>query len=353
MDKIELIRKELYKVNDSIEVFLITTMSNIRYIIGEEIEGYILLTKKEMYIVTDGRYIEVANNKAKSIFNTSVIDILNSQQILEILKDKTVAIESNNITVNKLNALKEKYNFKQAINTVNIIEKVRCIKDKNELDSIRKACEITDKAYEYIKGYIKVGMTEKEVKDELEFYMKKNGAEDVSFSAIVAFGANSSKPHHVSGVTRLKKQDIILIDFGCKYNGYCSDMTRTFFKGMPTDKQKEIYNLVLKVQLEAEKNAIKGINVNELDDKVREEFENNNVLDKYLHSLGHGVGIDIHEMPSVSYRANTVLENNMIITIEPGIYLENEFGIRIEDTIRINNNKPEILFKSSKEIQII
>ena len=196
-------------------------------------------------------------------------------------------------------------------------------------------------------------MTEKEVKLQLEYYMKKLGAEDVSFSAIVAFGANSSKPHHVSGDTVLKEKDIILLDFGCKVNGYCSDMTRTFFIGGITEKQKQIYDIVLNVQLEAEKNAVKGINVKHLDNIVRNEFDKHNLTDKYLHSLGHGVGLDIHELPTLSYRADCNLENNMVVTIEPGIYLENEFGIRIEDTIIIKNDKPEILFKSSKEIQII
>lgn len=353
MNKINSILNELNKINKNIDIFIITNMSNIKYITGEEIEGYILLEKDKTYIVTDGRYIEVANNVCNELENASVIDILNKEEVENVLSEKIVAIESGDITVARFRGMQEKYNFKQVIDTINIVEKIRCIKTEEELDYIRKACEITDEAYEYIKGYIKSGMTEKEVKNELEYYMKKLGAEDVSFSSVVAFGANSSKPHHVSGDTILKEKDIILIDFGCKVNGYCSDMTRTFFIGGITDKQKEIYDIVLNVQLEAEKNAIKGVNVKHLDNIVRAEFEKHNIVDKYLHSLGHGVGLDIHEIPSLSYRVDYILEKGMIVTIEPGIYLENEFGIRIEDTIIIKDDNPEILFNSSKEIQII
>ena len=209
MNKIQLILGELNKNNIDVEVFIVTNMSNIKYITGEEIEGYILLEKDKTYIVTDGRYIEVANSVCKKIDNANVIDILDKEKIENILSKKCVGIEAGNITVARLNNMKEKYNFKQVIDTVNIVEKIRCIKTNEELDKIREACKITDKAYEYIKVYIKPGMTEKEVKNELEYYMKKLGAEDVSFSAIVAFGANSSKPHHVSGETKLNKQDMV------------------------------------------------------------------------------------------------------------------------------------------------
>lgn len=353
MNKLQLIWNELEKINEETQVFIITNMSNIKYIIEEEIEGFLLLQKDMLYIVTDGRYIEVANNVCKKIENAVVANILDKEAIINLLKGKSVSIEADNITVNRLEKMKEDFGFNQIIPTSNIIEIIRSVKKENELENIRKACKITDEAYRYIKGYIKAGMTEKQVKDEIEYYMKKIGAEDISFGAIVAFGSNSSKPHHISGNTILKEKDIILIDFGCKYNGYCSDMTRTFFIGDITSKQREIYNIVLNAQLKAEQNALEGSNVKDLDNCVREEFAKFNIEDRYLHSLGHGVGLDIHEMPSLSYRANYILEKNMVVTIEPGIYFENEFGIRIEDTIIITDGKPEVLFTSDKNIQII
>ncbi len=342
----------LIKEND-IDGFLVTNNTNMKYILGIEIEGYIYINNNKTYIITDSRYTEEVNQIIGDNLDVECINILNSENVINILKDKNVLVEAKDLTLYKAKYIKEKFLINQIIETEDIIEKIRMIKEEKEIEYISKACNIADDAFSYILSYIKVGMTEIEIRDELENYMKQNGAEGVSFETIVASGPNSSKPHAICSNRKIESQDIILFDFGCKYKGYCSDMSRTIFVGGITEKQEKVYNIVKNVQQLVIENIKEGVNTKELDNLVHNLFNDNNLEEKYLHSLGHGVGLDIHELPPVSIRSDYQLSENMIITDEPGIYFENEFGIRIEDTICVKKDGIINLCNSKKDIIII
>lgn len=243
-----------------------------------------------------------------------------------------------------------KYKINNLVETEHIIEKQRMIKDQEEISSLEKACEITDNCFQYILTYIKPGMTERQIADEIEEYYKKR-TEGLSFETIVASGENTSKPHAVPTDRKIQENDIITIDMGCKVNGYCSDMTRTFFVGEPTEEMKKVYDIVLNNQKFAIEQYKDGANARQITKMIENDFKLNGY--NLIHSLGHGVGLEIHELPFMSYRYDTSLRENMVVTDEPGIYIPGKFGIRIEDTIQITKFGCISLTNSEKNYIII
>ena len=349
-EKINLIKNDK---DINIDGILITNNTNMIYILGISIEGYVYINNKQTFVITDSRYIEEVKNVINGIDDVICINIFNQDEIIELLKDKVVLVEAKDLTLYKSKIIKEKYLIKELIETEDLIEEIRMIKEEYEIECIAKACKIADEAFTYILDYIKVGMTEIEIRDELENQMRKLGAEGTSFATIIASGQNSSKPHAICTDRKIESQDIILFDFGCKYKGYCSDMSRTIFVGGITQKQEKIYNIVRDAQKLVIENIKEGVKTNYLDNLVHDLFENKELEENYLHSLGHGVGLDIHELPPVSIKSDFELKENMIITDEPGIYFENEFGIRIEDTVCVKKDGILNLCNSSKDIIII
>lgn len=229
------------------------------------------------------------------------------------------------------------------------------VKQSYELDFIKKACEITDKAFVSLLPRIKEGMSENEVAAELEYLMRSYGASGTSFSTIVGFGKNSSIPHHETGEDKLKFGDIILIDYGCKVGGYCSDCTRTFLFG--DDKKhgefKKAYSCVLEAHMAAKEKITDGVTGREADAFARDYLRGFG-LDKYFtHSLGHGIGINIHEYPMLSPKSLQVLKNGMVFSDEPGVYFEGNFGIRIEDTVTLYGGAVQSLTDSDKNLIIL
>ena len=224
------------------------------------------------------------------------------------------------------------------------------IKDNDEISKVQKACEITDNCFSYLQSYIKPGMTEKQIANEIENYYKEY-ADGLSFETIVASGENSSKPHAVPTDRKIQTQDIITIDMGCKVDGYCSDMTRTIFVGSVPDYVKNVYDLVLKKQQQVIEDMKDGESTRQLTTMVENDFR----LEGYdlIHALGHGVGMEIHEAPYINHRSDTQLKENMIVTDEPGIYIPGKFGVRIEDTIQITKFGCISLTKSEKNYIII
>lgn len=225
------------------------------------------------------------------------------------------------------------------------------IKTNEEIEKLRNAALLGDKCFEYICKYIKVGMTEVEIARAIDDFFMKNGASGNSFDTIVGAGVNSALIHSAPSENIIKKNDIILLDFGCVLDGYCSDMSRTIFTGNPTEKQIKIYNLVK----EAHQNATNAITIGITTD-VADSCGRKNIQDAgydYAHALGHGVGMQVHEEPVLSPKRNSELLENMVFTIEPGIYLKNEFGVRIEDTGVLTPYGVKLFSKSNREIVII
>lgn len=225
------------------------------------------------------------------------------------------------------------------------------IKTNEEIKKLKAAAKLGADCFDYICTKIKVGMTEREISKFIYEFFMKNGADKLSFDTIVGSGVNSAQIHSILTDKKIEENDIILFDFGCVLDGYCSDMSRTVFIGNPTEKQKEIYNLVYKTYLNAVNNIKAGMSA-KFADNLGRQF----ILDSgydYAHALGHGVGIEVHEEPLISPKREDILMENMVFSIEPGIYLENEFGVRIEDVGILTNDGLEMFSTPSKEIIIL
>lgn len=349
------IKKLMENFPENIDCGLINSPVNRYYFTGfKSSAGTLIITKEKSYFIIDFRYFE----KAKiTIKNCEVIlqKILN-EQIKEIFQKhniKKVSVENYNITLNQYNIFKNSFENVEIINDSNfndLINKLRMVKNQEEIQKIKFAQSITDKAFEHILNFISTNKTEKQIALELEFFMKKNGADDIAFDIISVSGKNSSSPHGVPSDKKLEKGDMLTMDFGAKVNGYYSDMTRTVCIGEVNEFQKEIYNTVLKAQLESLEKIKPSIICKEIDKIARDIICNAGYGENFGHGLGHGVGLEIHEQPSFSSGCETILEKGMILTVEPGIYLPDKFGIRIEDMVLITENSYENLTKSDKNL---
>jgi len=242
------------------------------------------------------------------------------------------------------------------VNFVNgrpILEELRIIKSDEELENLRKAAAIADRVFEEILGYIKPGLQEKDIKEKIQELFIKNGAEGNSFNPIVASGPNSSKPHYNQYSRYIQEKDIIILDFGCKYKGLCSDMSRTVFVGGVTDEERKVYDIVYKAQDEGEKAVKEGVTAESVDAVSRNIIKEAGYGDYFLNRLGHGIGFSVHEAPDIKGGNKRVLEKGMAFSIEPGIYLPGRFGIRIENIMIIGKDGPEAINKANKEIVVV
>jgi Xaa-Pro aminopeptidase len=337
---------------------LITNKSNIKYLSNfTGSSGFMLITTSKKYLFTDFRYIERAKKTIKK--EIEIIDSTNWQKILRKHKIKTLGVEESNLTVTQYKKFKKISHIKnEKIKFTDIsgmFEEKREIKTEREIELIKKSQRINEKILNELKKEIKASIDKKEEKiTELKLAWKikelanKFGADDLSFDPIVAFGENSAIPHHSPTLRKLKKTDVVLIDMGVKYKGYCSDMTRTILPKKPTKQEKEIYSIVLKAQNTAIKKIKAGITGQKADKYSREIIESAGYKENYGHSGGHGIGLDIHEIPSINENYKKKLKKNSVITIEPGIYLSGKFGVRIEDMILIKGNKAINLTKTKK-----
>lgn len=332
---------------------IISNPVNIKYLTNIEAEGVLLLTRKENIYITDGRYIEHVHSTL-TLYDEIIVNDINS-----VSKDdyenffmfcENVGFEENYVTYAGYKELIRKYKINNLVETEHIIEKQRMIKDTDEISNIKKACEITDDCFSYILSYIRPGMTEKQIAEEIEEYYKRR-TDGLAFDTIVASGENTSKPHAVPTDRKIQEQDIITIDMGCKVNGYCSDMTRTFFVGSVPEMIKPVYDLVLKNQVQTLEEMKDGASTRMLTKMVENDFKLNG--HSLIHSLGHGLGMEIHEAPYVSYRSDAQLRDNMVVTDEPGIYIPGKFGVRIEDTVQITKFGCISLTKSEKNYIIV
>ena len=332
---------------------IISNPINIKYLTGLDAEGVLLVTRKENIYITDGRYIEYVHN------NLTIFDEIVVFDVRDLSKDdyenffmfcENVGFEEHYVTYAQYKEYIRKYKINNFVETEYIIEKQRMIKDEEELSNLRKACEITDNCFSYILSYIKPGMTEKQIANEIEEYYRER-TDGLSFDTIVASGENTSKPHAVPTDRKIQEEDIITIDMGCKYNGYCSDMTRTFFVGKVPEEIKPIYDLVLKNQKLTLNEYKDGAVIRNLTKMVINDFKLNNY--DLIHSLGHGVGLEIHEPPFINQNTDAPLKENMVVTNEPGIYIAGKFGVRIEDTVQITKFGCVSLTNSDKNYIVI
>ena len=363
MKNVEKIKLKL-KSHD-IDGIFITSPYNISYLTNlfpstiEEREYYILITKNKAFLLAPKMFLMAVKEKTED-FNYIEITAENGlyKNIVSICEEhniKTLGFEENNILYKEFDHLQEALSTIELIPLEDFVEDERQIKTSEEIEKIKKACEITDICFTEMTKRIKLGITEKELKAEIEFYLNKFGG--IAFSPIVAFGKNSAIPHHVSTEYKLEANSFVLLDFGAKYEGYCSDMSRTIYLGNPNEKVIKLYNSILEAQqmsLEKLKEwMIKDFEVSHLHTIAESHIEKNG-FPAFPHSLGHGVGLQVHESPSISkFSVGNDLSENMIITIEPATYVPEIGGVRIEDNILITKSGFEVLSKSNKELIVI
>ena len=348
--------RQLASVIDN-DCALITSDVNRRYLTGmKSSAGCILLFKEKAYFIIDFRYIEKAK---KLLENDDFIEVILQDKLylqLEKLMKKhnagTVSIENMTMTVSELNTFKEKLNvFVDAGNGLSDkINSLRMVKTDEETECMIKAQRIAEAGLEHMFGFIDTGRTEREIQLELDYFMLKNGAEALSFDTIALSGKNTSLPHGVPGEKKIEKGDFVLLDYGAVVDGYHSDMTRTLCVGEPSEKMKEVYSIVLEAQLAGISAVKAGITGRELDKISRDIIEAAGYGRQFGHSLGHGVGMDIHEPPYAAGSYDGVIPAGSVVTVEPGIYIENEFGVRIEDFVIVTENGCINMTKAPKEL---
>jgi Xaa-Pro aminopeptidase len=353
MDKIESLRSAF--AANGIDGILITSPYNRRYISNfTGTAGVVLITVDKALFITDFRYIEQATNQCQGFeivkFSGSI-----PEEIARLTKElgiQKLGFEEDYVTYSSFKVY-EKEIAAELVPITGVIEKLRLIKTDAEIKILKVAADIADAAFKHILDFLRPGKTELEVSNELEFFMRKAGATSSSFDTIVASGHRSALPHGVASDKVIEAGDIVTMDYGCYYNGYVSDITRTVAVGEPDAKLKEIYEIVLEAQLRGMAGYRPGITGKEADALSRDYITEKGYGEYFGHSNGHGIGLEIHEGPGLSMRSDIILEPGMVVTCEPGIYIPGLGGVRIEDDTLITNDSNEALTHSTKELIIL
>ncbi|AJA47965.1 Xaa-Pro aminopeptidase [Clostridium pasteurianum DSM 525 = ATCC 6013] len=349
-DRLKKLRESM-KLKD-LDAVLVIGDPNRNYLSGfTGDESFSIITDNKALFITDSRYTEQARNEVKDYeileYKGAFPDFFSD--IIKKLNVKKIGFEDNVVSYELYSKISGKTEA-QLVPMKGIIEEIRLIKDKSEIESIKKAADIADKAFSHMLKFIKTGMSEREIGLELEFTMKKLGAKDLSFPSIVASGVRSSLPHGKATDKIVENGEFLTLDFGCIFEEYCSDMTRTVAIGEPDDKLREIYNVVLEAQEKVLKVIKPGVKANVVDSVAREYISEKGYGSYFGHGLGHGVGREIHEAPRLSPMSETILKEGMIVTDEPGIYIPEFGGVRIEDLVLVTKDGCETLSKSPKKL---
>lgn len=349
---------KLMKVRDKLhtlglDALLVASPYNRRYLSDfTGTAGVLLVSSTGAHVIVDGRYTDQARSQAKDFtvleHNKNLLEVLS--HLLKELNVKKLGYEADHTSVTQLNTYQKTLQT-DLISTSNIVESLRIIKTEEELVLMREAGRIAERAFEYVLGIIKPGITERDISAELIYQMQKLGASGSSNDPIVASGIRSALPHGRATDKVIEHGDIITMDFGAIYNGYLSDMTRTVAVGEPPEKLKQIYQIVLETLEYTKEHARPGLSIKEFDQLARDHIEKYGYGKYFIHGIGHGLGMELHEAPTVA--ANELLAENMVFTVEPGIYLTNQGGVRIEDDIVIKKDGYENLTPSRKDLIIL
>ncbi|MFJ8527830.1 Xaa-Pro dipeptidase [Bacillus sp. NPDC094106] len=353
MEKITKLRSAFNEAG--IDGILLTNEYSRRYMTNfTGTAGVVLISNERALFITDFRYVEQAGKQAvgyEIVQHTGLILDEVAKQVKELGIQK-LGFEQDTLTYSSYTAHKEAVEA-EFVPTSGLVEKLRLIKTDSEIKILKEAAQIADAAFEHILSFIRPGVSEIEVSNELEFFMRKQGATSSSFDIIVASGLRSALPHGVASEKVIETGDFVTLDFGAYYKGYCSDITRTIAVGEPSDKLKEIYSVVLEAQLRGVNGIKAGLTGREADALTRDYITEKGYGEYFGHSTGHGVGLEIHEAPGLASRSETVLEPGMVVTVEPGIYIPGVGGVRIEDDIIVTSEGNEVITKSPKELIIL
>lgn len=339
-----------------LDAMLITSESGERYALGFHGEGLLLITREGAHYTTDGRYIEAAREQITaaqvSLVTAGSGHLAQARAYLEEKGLHNVGFESGEMTVDAHRR------YAQELPCIltpaqTLLDDLRAAKDEEELDIMRRAQEITDEAFKAILNFIRPGLTEREIAARLVYELMRRGGEKMSFDPIVAAGPNGSRPHAVPGDQVVDTGMFITMDFGCKVEGYCSDMTRTVALGQPTEEMEKVYAAVLAAQKAGINAARAGVTGREVDEAARRCLREEGYEEYFTHSFGHSLGIDIHESPNASPSESRVLPVGAVISAEPGVYLPGRFGVRIEDVLILNESGCEDITRSPKDLIVL
>lgn len=315
--------------------------------------SYVFLTRKNLKVITSQLEEETARSE-----DLDVEVFTSEKQRDELLKEVTKGITFLGVNYSGLShadflSLKDKLPNKEFVDVGESISTLRQIKSEREITKLKEAARIVSKVGENIPGMLKDGMTEGELAAKVNYEMMKNGATSSSFDTIAAFGPDAAEPHFSGGSRKLKKGEVVLVDFGAKYQRYCSDMTRSYFFGKPDREMQEIYETVLNSQAAGIKAVKSGENGKLVDAAARKVIDSSKFKGRFIHGLGHGVGLNVHDHPALSPQMDFFLKENMVVTIEPGVYIPNKGGVRIEDDVVVTKNGCQVITTAPKELQVV
>jgi Xaa-Pro aminopeptidase len=350
---IEQLRQKIAKSNT--DALLVTQPANVRYLSGftSPEDARILVTPEKVLFITDGRYTVQAQQEVKNpevtletlIIPTSTTPVID--YLANLVKPYKLAVEADHMTLNVATALKEKAG-RDVIPTHHLVTDLRLVKTPKEIDAMREAAALADKAFTYILNVMDAGMTEIEVALELERFLRKQGSEGIAFDIIVASGERSAMPHGLASQKVIHMGELVTLDFGAVVDGYLSDMTRTIGMGDVPSDQQAMYAAVLETQELALANIAPKKSGKVIDQIARDNLKKYKLDEYFVHSLGHGVGLQIHEGPNLTQRKEDFLEAGNTVTVEPGVYVPGKAGVRIEDLVVVTTTGCERLSHSPK-----
>lgn len=345
-----------YLAERDLDAMLVTNPENRRYLSGFTGSAGILVIKPdEAVLASDFRYYEQVTREAPQFrlakIKTKLADLLPG--LLEDLGVKRLGFESEHVTVAQYREWTQVSGGVEWLEMKEVVERIRAVKEEKEIEALRASAALTDAAFAHLLEVIVPGMAETHVAWEIEAYMRAHGASKVAFDLIVAAGPNGARPHARPGDHIIREGEPIVVDIGCVLDGYCSDMTRTFCLGEPSAQYLEVWQIVLNAQEAAEAAIQPGMTGVEADALARQVIEQAGYGEQFGHGLGHGVGIAVHEMPRASRLSEDTLEPGMTLTVEPGIYLPGEFGVRLEDLVVVRPGGIELLTHSPKSPVLI
>lgn len=353
MEKLEKLRGQLQ--NLGINGLLITNPYNRRYMTGfTGTAGVVLISETKASFITDFRYVEQANKQVQhyDIVQHKGTIIEEVARLATSMGIKKLGFEQDDLSYSTYSSYKNEIGV-DFVPVSGAVEKLRLIKSEQEIKILKEATDIADAAFKHVLDFIRPGVTELDVANELEFFMRKAGAVSSSFDTIVASGFRSALPHGVASEKVIEKGEFVTLDFGAYYKGYCSDITRTVAVGEVSSELKNIYDIVLEAQLRGMAGIKAGITGKQADALTRDYITAQGYGEYFGHSTGHGLGMEVHESPALSFRSDTVLEPGMLVTCEPGIYVPNLGGVRIEDDTLVTVEGNEPLSHSTKDLIIL
>lgn len=335
-----------------IDALLVTNLTNVRYLTGfSGTNGQVLVSRDATTFLTDPRYearaADIVQGADVVVYPSKLTDVLGDR--LAAASIRRLGVESTTMTIAAMEDLDEKLDGVGLVGTKNVVEDLRRVKEPAELDVLRRAADITAETFAWILDRLVVGATERQIALDLEIHMREQGADEVSFVPIVGSGPLSAHMHHTPSDRAFDKGDFVLLDFGCRVDGYCSDFTRTVVLGAASDEQRESYELVLRAHMagiEAVRAGATGVDV---DEAARSVMRDAGRVEQFGHGLGHGVGLDIHEAPTLRWTSEDTLQSGEVVTVEPGVYVVGSGGVRIEDCVVVTDDGAEVLGNAPKD----